>query len=289
VPDDRDNCPGLFNPGQDDRDADGAGDACDATNDDTDGDRIPNTADPFPNDAARPGQAAPNTVYAHTAVELFRMDVKTMTLVSVGRLRFPAGSTSTNMTDIAIDRHGVIWGVSFNDIFIVHPVTAECWRVGALPRSFNGLSHIPGAAAGQTEDLLVGISVEGEWWRLTLNQGASSPTVSTTLMGSYGSGWRSSGDVFSIVGVGTFGAVDQNGNDQLVEVDPTTGAVTRLVGELGGTTSVFGLAGWSGRVFAFDESGELLSLDVTTGAITSRTRTPHAWWGAGVRTVIVEE
>ena len=36
-------------------------------------------------------------------------------------------------------------------------------------------------------------------------------------------------------------------------------------------------------------SGDLLVLDTATGNVTSRTRTPHAWWGAGVRTILLEE
>ena len=65
-----------------------------------------------------------------------------------------------------------------------------------------------------------------------------------------------------------------------------SGVILGVVGQLGGRVAVYGLAGWSGEVFAFDGSGGVIALDVTTGTVTSRTRTLHPWWGAGVRTII---
>jgi hypothetical protein len=291
VPDDRDNCVGLFNPNQNDGDRDGLGDACDPNDDDPDRDGVPTQADPFPDDGARPGVAPPNTVYAHTSKELFRMDVKTMTLVSVARFKWPGNASDTRMTDIAIDRHGVVWGVSFDDVFVIDPRTAECWRMGLLPQSFNGLTYVPGAVTGRADDMLVGIALEGVWWRIELNPANNNASVTLSRLGEYGAGWGSSGDVFSIVDVGTFASIDKDvaTPDQLAEVDPATGLMTRLIGPIGSSSSVHGLAGWSGRVFAFDESGDLLVLDTATGNVTSRTRTPHAWWGAGVRTILLEE
>ncbi len=48
VPDETDNCPIIYNPGQSDMDNDGLGDACDYNNGDFDQDGIPDNDDPYP-------------------------------------------------------------------------------------------------------------------------------------------------------------------------------------------------------------------------------------------------
>lgn len=291
VPDDVDNCVGIYNPNQADADRDGIGDLCDPNNDDRDGDRIPDTNDPFPDDANRPGLVNANTVYAHTSSDLFYLGIKQLEVFHVGRFRFPSGTIDGRMTDIAVDRYGVMWGIGFSDVFIINPITGECWRMAALPQEFNGLTLIPRGVLGTESDVLVGVSNAGGWWRLDLVQGAGGPQVTTSLLGQYGGTWTSSGDAFSIEGVGTFASVKRGtfSTDDLVEVDPKTGLVTRVVGPLGSYGSVWGLAGWANRVYGFDESGDIFEIELSTGTLIAKKSTNHAWWGAGVKTVLDAE
>lgn len=53
-----------------------------------------------------------------------------------------------------------------------------------------------------------------------------------------------------------------------------------------GYENIFGLAGWRGRLFAFDESGAVLQIDLQTRDIIVLANHGEPWWGAGVSSVI---
>lgn len=278
VPNTTDNCLDTPNTDQADSDGDGDGDLCDF---DADNDGINDDQDPFPNNGDRPGQAAENTIYAQTSSALFTFDPINGSTSKVGNFSFDQNTGS--VTDIAVDRFGVLWAITFDDVFTCNPSTAQCWWLGALPGSYNGLTMVPPGTLDPNRDTLVGISQSGEWTKLTLSGG----TITATVLGSYGSSYTSSGDVYSVRGVGTFATVDKNNGteDFLVQLDPVTGSVLSEVGKLTGVNSAWGVAGIGRQVFAFDSSGTILELDTTTGAVVSTINTSHAWWGAGVSTV----
>jgi hypothetical protein len=55
---------------------------------------------------------------------------------------------------------------------------------------------------------------------------------------------------------------------------------------MAGYTRIWGLAGWHEKIFAFDETGDVLHVDPSDGATTLLEATGIMWWGAGVRTAI---
>ncbi|MBM4291719.1 MAG: hypothetical protein FJ138_09960, partial [Deltaproteobacteria bacterium] len=278
VLDDDDNCPDSYNPEQRDLDGDGDGDVCEP---DGDGDGVPDSWDPAAADPAWPGRALPNTVYAHTASELYKLDVKTERLERVAPL-------SVTLTDIAIDRAGVLWGISYNELFICHPFTGECRAQGPLPNvAYNGLTFLPAEELGSPRDALVAIAEFGAWTRLDLDPATGE--VETTQIGRY-LGERSSGDAFSIAGVGTFASIKRFGEDGdlIARIDPARVGLFEDLVVLSGLNAVYGLAGWRGALLAFDESGRVLRVDLQTGAAQEINTQPIAWWGAAVSTVLLE-
>lgn len=276
VPNDVDLCPDDADPDNLDLDGDELGDACDP---ERDGDGIPNARDLFPDDPSLPGVASQDHVYPHGPNELHRLDVPSRTLARMGAFRFDR--SAGQVTDVAIDRFGVLYAVTFSDAFVCHPETAECWWVGALPGSYNGLTFVPDDA-DQT-DVLVGIATGGSWTAL---EGVPLGLAPRTW-GGYGGGYSSSGDAFHIRGEGTFAAVNKVGRSGVVLVETDThGRVQREIVELTGAGGVFGIGGWTGLVFAFASGGAVIEVKPDTGAYRTATSGP-GWWGAGVKTVVV--
>lgn len=279
-----DNCPDLPNPEQLDLDNDRIGDPCD---DDRDGDTIPNAADPFPDELAWPGVATPETIYAHTAVGLFRFDVRSLSVQRIGA--FGGDAAGAFITDLAIDRHGVIYVTDTYNLLACRPDTAECRTVGVLGRFANGLTFVPPGVLDPSRDVLVGMGGV-EWYRADFTNGVAAVTLLGTFddLGSF-----SAGDAFSLEGVGTFAVVSllPRGLDTLVRLDPLTGLILEelytFIDDDGIVArAVWGLAGWTdGFIYAFASSGEILQYDPALGTIRVVFQGGSSWWGAGVRTV----
>ena len=250
---------------------------------DKDQDKVPDSADFWPNDPTKPIIAAPSSVYAHTSSTLYSMHVKTQDVISVGKFKFPNGK-SGQVTDLAIDSWGVIYAITFNNLFICNATDANCFFLGNLSAMFNGLSFIPKGSLDDDKDVLVGISTGGLLRRIDIDYQAQKTKLTT--LGTYGSGWKSSGDMFSMAQVGTFAAVDNvalGSVDYLVSVDPKTGKAKEQIAKLEGYNSVYGLAGWFGAAYAFDASGAILKIDLKTGEVTLVKKTTIGFWGAGVQ------
>jgi hypothetical protein len=286
VADDEDNCPYDANAGQSDWDNDNEGDACDPVPD-QDGDEIPDPLDPEPNDPNEPGVALQQTIYGHTSKKLYTVDVKSYAVTEIGSFQWPGDGGGHQMTDIAIDQYGILYGVTFDRLYRCHPQTAACKLLGKLPQSFNGLTVVPAGTVEPDKETLIGIANSGAWYRLDVN-GAGD--VIQTQLGQYAAGYSSSGDAYALSGIGTYAAVNKlgTGTDYLIQIDPLTGDLVKEIGPISDGNknygSIYGLAGWTARAFAFDSSGDILVVEIDSANVMKVADTNISWWGAGVRT-----
>ena len=124
------------------------------------------------------------------------------------------------------------------------------------------------------------------WYRLTNDQVGD--TFNAESIGTYPLGDNSSGDVFSIDEVGTFASIKRvnESSDLIVSIDPTRIVLYDDLMFLDGYDAVFGLAGWRGLLFAFDESGAILRIDLERLTFEELSNEGIPWWGAGVSSLI---
>jgi hypothetical protein len=237
------------------------------------------------------GQDTPDVIYtapvgnlfAHTKDTLYKLDPDKKAFVLVGKFKFDKNEGL--MTDMAIDQYGIIFAVTHDHLFTCDIATAACKWKASLPSPFNAMTFVPKGVLDPAEDVLVGIADEGDWCRIDV----TGTTTKITKLGTYGGTWLSSGDAFSVDGIGTYATLKKSNSteDTLVRVDPKTGKILQFVGGTG-VKNLFGLAWWGGVFYGFSSDGNVYELNVDTGKATKTTamKTPTgvAWWGAGVST-----
>jgi outer membrane protein assembly factor BamB len=162
----------------------------------------------------------------------------------------PTGMAS--ITDIAF--HGpTLYGVTFSRLVRLNPETGAAVAVGApFSYSTNGL-------AVSEEGTIYAGTTGASGQLITINP----VTGAATLVGLFGGGMTSSGDlVFDDNGI-LYGALNQGANVVLAKINRTTGVAT-VIGPMG-FNNVYGLAIHCCRFFGGTSAGELLSLNAATG------------------------
>jgi hypothetical protein len=223
------------------------------------------------------GTVGVTSVYAHTSDTLYRVDPDTLAITEVGDFGWSNGSD--DMTDIAIDKTGVMIGISFDSVYRVDPSTAVATRLSnGLTGMFNGLSFVPAAMLGQTgDDVLVGTrNTDGAVFRIDPTTGAK------TQIGDMG-GYSSSGDLVAVEGFTLQTADNGFSADRLVRLAPSTFAAAQIGSSIG-FSEIWGVAYWKDKVFGFTNGGEFITIDPTTGVGTLVQSGGPAWWGAAVTT-----
>ncbi|MSP90882.1 MAG: hypothetical protein EXR79_03615 [Myxococcales bacterium] len=249
---------------------------------DVDGATAPADGATAPADVALPPPPSDlGTIYAHSSSTLYKLGVNGFQLIG----GFKYDKNGGEMTDIALDDNGALFGVTFNDLFACNKATAACSWLAGLPQQFNGLTFVPKGTIKPNAGSLIAIANSGSWNLVDVVGGKAT----ITPLGQYGGGMGSSGDAFSVEGVGTYATVTQafSFTDKLVQVDPKTGAVLKTVGDTG-VSGLWGVAWSAGTMYGFGSNGMVYAIDLKTGkaSASNALQVPASvlWWGAGVST-----
>lgn len=225
-------------------------------------------------------------VWAHSSSTLYAFDPRENVVSTVGDFVAPGGGAVEDMTDLAVNKDGRVLSCSNLSLYDVDTETAEATLIATFPLEdgvrFYGLTFLPEDVIDENRETLVGATSNGEYFRVDEDTGDAE------LLGQFSDGYVLSGDIVSVEGAGTFATVkrDDIDSDVLVELDPMTGEVTRVGTEIG-YESLFGLGYWRSRLFGFSSRGELVDIDIDSGAgslVAGDTGTDQ-FWGAGVTTI----
>jgi hypothetical protein len=217
----------------------------------------------------------PGKVYAHSADTLYLLEPISKQVTVVGVFDSPG-----SMVDIAVDKMGRMTGsaaISFNGalggaLVTIDPTNAHCQELSRGPNLLTSLTYVPEGTLVANAEALVGYS-DDQYVRVDPATGAVTQIGLLNNAASGGTRWVSSGDVVSIKDGGTYLTVKaQNGNtdghgDRIVEVDPKTGGLVRIIGATG-MDDVLGLGYWGGVAYGFTLAGRLIQINLMTGAGT---------------------
>jgi len=241
---------------------------------DCDGDGIPDADDPFPEDRDRPGRARSDLIYLQSSTTLSTLDMRAgVTVTPIADFTFPDDSYG-QVTDIAIDRFGVLYAISSALLHACHPETAECWALAELPT--NSLGFVPIGVVDDEDDILV--TLAGTTWIAVRQRG---PEIGVFEIGDVESPYSSSGDIATTAaGLTVFTSNWSTGGDVVVGIDPATAEIVGLIGTPPTIFQVWGVVAYDDALVLCDQTGVLMSFDPSTGAGYTIGAAPHECWGA---------
>jgi len=199
-------------------------------------------------------------VFGHTGTTLFRLDPETLEVDEVGAF---TGCGTQAVVDIALDEESNMFGVRYGALYSIDRHTAECTLIaeGSYPDS---LSFVPEGTVDADREALVGF-INERYVRIDTVDGSISDIATLA------DGLRSSGDVVSVKGGGTYLTVFGPGcedTDCIIEFNPSNGLVLEHYGALP-YDQVFGLAFWAGRAYGFSRDGDVFEVEFLADSVTT--------------------
>ncbi len=215
--------------------------------------------------------AAGAYIYAHTSDTLYEVEPDAPYAVTPIGTFTGLNMFSQGVTDIAVDLMGEMWGVGFFEIYEVNVANAACTE-RAFDMGFGEMNAMTFLADGT---LLAGS--QNRLYEVNTSNGSSN--VIQTFSGYWFAGdmvGLPDGLLYMLMCVGAEPPCDTS----LVVMDLDT----MDYWEVGptGAGAMYGVAYYNSNelIYGFNEAGQILLVDPTTGAATPVSETGIEWWGA---------
>jgi hypothetical protein len=199
--------------------------------------------------------------FAHDDAKLYDVRIPSGEVKEIGPL-------GVGMTDVALHPSNVLYGISGTALSIVDQKSGKA----TLSRTIMSTEALNAADVAPDGTLYVA----GGSTLFTLDP--SNGNLRQVMV--FPRSLSSSGDL-AFLGERLVGTADGSGDDQLVEFDLTTKRATTL-GSIG-FRCVWGLAAYGTTLYGLTCSGELLSIDTSTGQGRLLVRQNVGFWGASAR------
>ncbi len=228
----------------------------------------PPAEDTPPTDVATTPGIATAPVYANTTDTLYEVDPATGERFEIGVFHRDA-QVVENMVDIAIDLDGRMVGGTFDTLYRIDPDTAALTWLCDADFSMYALAFT------SRGELFAG--GEGTILRVDPDTCATTPLVPDVA-------YVTSGDLVGLPDGYLYWTVRGDDGDELVRVDPSTGA-TRWLGPTG-YHQLYGLGYDEGLLYGFSAEGPIVVIDPADARATLVADPGEAWWGATTNPVV---
>lgn len=210
------------------------------------------------------GPVIPLLQYAHSSSTLYSIEGTTGVAAAVAT--FAGACSGVPVGDLALDRTGKAYVITLpggganSTLHVLNLTNGSCGAsLGDMGRRCNALTFAPDPADA-AKDMLYAACTSSFYKVSTAN-------ATTTLIGAFGTGLASSGDIVWLPGRGMYITLnDSDATDKLGLVDVATGAAT-VIGSGVGRDAVWALGHRAGVILGYG-NGFAIKIDPITGAGT---------------------
>ncbi len=210
------------------------------------------------------------TVYANSDYTLYKIDLMAKTLVTIGPFNAPMVKVGSKMdqdiiTDLAVSPSDVIYAISATQLYTADPGDGHVTLVGKVTAC--GTDAV--AMTFGPDGTLYAGDFKGAFCTIDLT--TSPPTVK--LVAKLSGNLALAGDIVAVADGTMYGTAyrlsDTSGgtqnNNLLIKIDPMSAATTEIGST--GSKNLYGVSYALGEVFGFthDGSGDVITIDPTTG------------------------